>query len=639
MKFVWLLDLALVGVVGFFMALAPYLKVEESFNLQAVHDILNYGVFPIETLQSYDHITFPGVVPRTFIGSLLLAGVVKLIDSAYIIVTGSSLLEDGELGQLNVQLIVRAVLGLANIAGLISMRRSLNKIVFAEKKSSLKGLTGFFFSLLLLSQFHLNFYSTRTLPNFIALPFVTYSLSKLVVGDMSGLTWLGLTGIIFRLEIGIFGGVIALVSSLVFGQSNIFTNTFLLVAGTLVGVVLTAGIDSYFWGHWLVPEFEGFKFNIVHGQSVNWGVEPYRAYFTKYITNFFRPPHVTVLSLLGFFTDPAYDGKPIEVTEDQKLVISHPARHSLRILYLASLIYVALMSFQPHKEWRFIVYVIPVFTLLAANGLTALFHKRGTSLAHKLLLVILLASFIISSVLSFFMAYISSYNYPGGAAIGYLNTYIENNAPKSPVIVHMDVASCMTGITKFTELHNELAEFDKTENLQKLSEKWNDISYLITLVDMAQPQSDELVVYDPAHWETLTVIPAFVGVNAPLFLLNIHRIYADASYRKIVLAEIWRDLKQGRVDTIELLLQRAVHLRDFIYVYKRTAEDAMPLIIEEKQDEITREEEVVIAGCEEPPLEDLDPEILKEEINEQIDQLEQEVEQKFVDRDFPSVQS
>ena len=70
--------------------LAPYTKVEESFNLHATHDVLFYGVFPdalhnvrflpkIPSRPShiykpkYDHFTFPGAVPRTFIGNILLA--------------------------------------------------------------------------------------------------------------------------------------------------------------------------------------------------------------------------------------------------------------------------------------------------------------------------------------------------------------------------------------------------------------------------------------------------------------------------------------------------------------------------------------------------------------------------------------
>ena len=61
--------------------LSPYTKVEESFNIQAVHDLLSYGI-PRNNVTSqlnaqYDHISFPGAVPRTFVGALALAGLSK----------------------------------------------------------------------------------------------------------------------------------------------------------------------------------------------------------------------------------------------------------------------------------------------------------------------------------------------------------------------------------------------------------------------------------------------------------------------------------------------------------------------------------------------------------------------------------
>jgi alpha-1,6-mannosyltransferase len=62
---------------------SPYTKVEESFNIQATHDILTYGIpHPWEKpalkfKTSYDHMTFAGAVPRTFIGALILAGIAK----------------------------------------------------------------------------------------------------------------------------------------------------------------------------------------------------------------------------------------------------------------------------------------------------------------------------------------------------------------------------------------------------------------------------------------------------------------------------------------------------------------------------------------------------------------------------------
>ncbi len=44
----------------------PYTKVEESFTMQAVHDVLSYGIGR-EALARYDHQVFPGAVPRSFI--------------------------------------------------------------------------------------------------------------------------------------------------------------------------------------------------------------------------------------------------------------------------------------------------------------------------------------------------------------------------------------------------------------------------------------------------------------------------------------------------------------------------------------------------------------------------------------------
>jgi alpha-1,6-mannosyltransferase len=59
--------------------LSPHTKVEESFNLQAIHDILVHGIPGFSNAKqffeaNYDHVAFPGSVPRTFAGALVLSG-------------------------------------------------------------------------------------------------------------------------------------------------------------------------------------------------------------------------------------------------------------------------------------------------------------------------------------------------------------------------------------------------------------------------------------------------------------------------------------------------------------------------------------------------------------------------------------
>ena len=77
----FLVDIALAALIPLliiiYLLLAPYTKVEESFNTQATHDILTYGL-PLKSdgfklREPYDHLEFPGSVPRTFVGPLALA--------------------------------------------------------------------------------------------------------------------------------------------------------------------------------------------------------------------------------------------------------------------------------------------------------------------------------------------------------------------------------------------------------------------------------------------------------------------------------------------------------------------------------------------------------------------------------------
>lgn len=543
-RFNKVLDATLIALVTYHLVISPYSKVEESFNIQAVHDILNYGAFSAEALEKYDHKQFPGAVPRTFIGSVVLALLAKPVIFVSALF-GKDLLQ-GDQSQL--QSIVRGILGLANTLSLIRLRDQLNKVTFRDRKSKIKGLNGFWFSVLLLSQFHLVYYSTRTLPNFIALPFVNFGLSKLIVGDLSGLTWLAMTGAIFRMEVGVFAVVIAMVSSLVFGQSNIVTDFVLLFAGGLFGTLTSLFIDTYFWGKPLVPEISSFIFNIINGNAAEWGVEPWGAYFKKYLFQLFRPPVILILSVVGFLNDPADDGVAVTNTK----AVRHPARNSLRILCTSSIIFIAIMSFQPHKEWRFIIYTVPIFTLQAANGLSNISIKWSLSFSNKLLTLLVSLLILVSSILSLYMGYISSYNYPGGEALTFANYYVSKVYSDRNVSIHLDVPACMTGVTRFGELHHKAVTYDKSET---------DFDYA----------NFDLVITNGTldGWKLLHKAKIFKGLNLSTIIKLVESQRANRSMLFILLKIMVDEFLNGTNETLKSLLRSTIVLEDYINVYEK----------------------------------------------------------------------
>jgi alpha-1,6-mannosyltransferase len=136
---------------------APYTKVEESFNIQAVHDLLSYTPFRPLSTQSFDHFSFPGAVPRTFVGASLLATLSKPI--IYILGTKHSVFYP--------QLIVRGVLGLLNAAALLRYKNGLERAFGRD--------VGRWWTLLIGSGFHVVFYASRTLPNMFAFALSEFS--------------------------------------------------------------------------------------------------------------------------------------------------------------------------------------------------------------------------------------------------------------------------------------------------------------------------------------------------------------------------------------------------------------------------------------------------------------------------------
>jgi alpha-1,6-mannosyltransferase len=163
-------DLCLLLIIIMYVIICPYTKVEESFNLQAVYDLHHFN--PITSLAAYDHLEFPGVVPRTFLGPLLLYFI--SYPFYFIFYYGfhyyhlyfyqedfsEILTSEGDY----LQILYRCILGFISWLSLVHFKNSFQYIFPNRSYQRIQEI----FIICCSLQFHLNFYISRTLPNTFA---------------------------------------------------------------------------------------------------------------------------------------------------------------------------------------------------------------------------------------------------------------------------------------------------------------------------------------------------------------------------------------------------------------------------------------------------------------------------------------
>ncbi|TQS31667.1 hypothetical protein Golomagni_08044, partial [Golovinomyces magnicellulatus] len=196
-------------------------------------------------------------------------------------------------------------------------------------------------------------------------------------------------------------------------------------------LALTVPIDSYFWQKIpLWPELAGFYFNAVLGSSAEWGVSPWHYYFTSALPRLLLNP--LAMPLIGFaLTQPGISSRT-------------------RDLVIPNILFVAIYSIQPHKEARFIFYVVPSLTAAAALGASFIVTRRSKSALYTLATTGFVLSILGSFAISSGMLLISSLNYPGGDALSSLHALTrQDNLTDLAFDVHADVLTCMTGLTLF----------------------------------------------------------------------------------------------------------------------------------------------------------------------------------------------
>jgi len=479
-------------VVFLHLYFAPYTKVEESFNLQATHDILTYGLPPSlrngsDFLASrFDHVLFPGAVPRTFVGAATLAGLSQPVTGF-----ARTLLEK--------QMVVRGVLGFINVVCLLALNDAVRK-TFGRT-------AGTWFILFQTSQFHVMFYASRTLPNMFAFAFTTIALRSLMLsyafpGPTSSpryhrlvLFLLTLSSIIFRAEIVVL--LVTTTLTILYSSRTSYWNTITKqvipagLAGAVIGLALTVPIDSFFWQRLIWPEAHAFLFNTVEGHASDWGVSPWHFYFSS--------------ALPRLMLNPLTFGVCVPLA-----VFQPGLRKSSSGVLIPLLGFVALYSILPHKEARFIIYVVPGLTAVAAAGAQWIWLRRGKNLLYRLASLGLIASVAACYAASAAMLALSSANYPGGEAMTRLHDIVSKGPSSSMdsglVRVHLDDLTCQTGATRFLQMPlNSGWAYDKTENQTLLHDPsfWQRFDYVLA-------ESQERVI---GKWEVVDVVKAFEGIK------------------------------------------------------------------------------------------------------------------------------
>jgi len=414
------LDCLLYTLALLYIAVCPYTKVEESFNLQAMHDLLQHGA----DLDQYDHHSFPGVVPRTFIGPLCVAIISSPITSMVTMMGGSKFIH---------QFIVRAVLACL-VLGAFRVYRNAVKNRFGSQVS-------IWLTLLTLSQFHFMFYSSRPLPNTMALVPVLLSLSFWLNFNPTMFIFTAASSIlIFRGELAMFLGAVLLMELLV-GKITLLRVMVVGMISLIIWIPLTIAVDSFFWGRLLWPEAEVMYFNVVQNKSSDWGVQPFLWYFYSVL------PRALGASILLLPLSPLLDRRTI-------------------LLLFPCITFISLYSILPHKELRFIIYTFPVLNTAAGASAARLWNNRSKSLLSRLISLALLGHLLLNLLASSSLLYVSSLNYPGGQAIRSLHQLEADmiGSNTNHLNIHLDVLACQTGVSRFTqEVPGWL--YDKTENL------------------------------------------------------------------------------------------------------------------------------------------------------------------------------
>uniref|UniRef100_A0A2P2HXZ8 Mannosyltransferase n=1 Tax=Hirondellea gigas TaxID=1518452 RepID=A0A2P2HXZ8_9CRUS len=452
-----MLATCLVGAVAIgHLLVAPYTKVEESFSLQACHDLMYLGPHT----DQYDHQEYPGVVPRSFIGPMVLSGM------AVPFITLFKLLG---ISKLYSQYIVRLALAWLVV---MSWRRFHKQV----KSSFGVGVAGWF-TAITVTQFHFIYYLSRTLPNTFALVCAVLVFSYWLEQDhWKFVLTSGIGIIIFRIDLIMLLAPMLLHDLYTHRLPLIRLLQWVLTVGAAV-LFLTVSIDSLFWGRLLWPEGEVFWFNTALNQSHNWGMLPFLWYWYSALPRALGASYLLV---------------PLGLYVDQRM----------KLLTAPAFIFVALFSLLPHKELRFIVYALPLFNVAAAAGCHYIWRNKRKNIMWGLLCCGAALHLLVNCTLTALLLTVSANNYPGGVSLMRLHELVPDTQRLS---VHIDNLAAQSGVTRFLQF-NDNWNYNKTEDLRAGGRDIRSFTHL--LVEAKTKYAYNLKHYSESH-NIMEAIEAF----------------------------------------------------------------------------------------------------------------------------------
>ncbi|KAI3413689.1 hypothetical protein GPALN_011173 [Globodera pallida] len=402
---------------------APFTKVEESFNVQAIHDMVYHRM----NWTQYDHLQFPGVVPRTFAGPFAIASAVLPF---------LPFIKFFNLEKYWMLILARVFLGLTVLFTFFGFARSV------ENKFGRN--VGTFLRLLTLSQFHFLFYASRPLPNTFAMVLALLVFQKLLDKHfLQATVFASIATFVFRFElILLFGPMFLSTFATNWRRISVFKTVGIGLCTFIVALALTVPLDSLMWGRWVWPEGEVVRFNVLLNRSHEYGVSPFWWYF------------YSALPRAMLFSVPLV---PLG------LLIHQRVQFDLASLCLPAFVFVFLFSLLPHKELRFVLYAVPLFNTAAAVFCAWIWKKARSSWVLRVIAFLVVMHLAINAILTASFVYASAQNYPGGLALVRLqhqHRFLRNKH----ITVHIDTFCAETGISRFLHLYDDW-EFNKTENL------------------------------------------------------------------------------------------------------------------------------------------------------------------------------